>query len=133
MESAALALATMLAATSPLLAQNPIAPQDKAIAPPGGIFKGEGGEAVFKKLCAACHMPDGSGYQGLYPALAKNAHLAQPGYPILVIVNGQNAMPAVGAMLSDQQIADVVNYLRTNLGNRYKATTKPADVAAFRH
>lgn len=92
----------------------------------------EAGELVYKKHCAACHQADGGGYAGLYPALAKNPRLVEPAYPLMVIINGQNAMPAIGRNLKDQQVADVVNYLRSNLGNRYKPTVKPADAAALR-
>lgn len=139
MKSVALALATLFAAGSPLFAQNHSAQHSGTVAPPPpsaphtGIFKGEGGETVFKKLCAACHLANGAGYHGLYPALAKNTRLAEPDYPIMVIIKGQNAMPAIGGMLTDQQIADVVNYVRGNLGNTYRATTKSTDVAALRH
>lgn len=97
-----------------------------------GSIDAEGGEDVFKKACAACHQGDGMGHAGLYPALAKNPKLAAADYPLFVVANGQNAMPAVGRNLSDRQIADVVNYVRSNLGNRYKPTVKPADVAALR-
>lgn len=98
----------------------------------GGQFSGQGGENTFKSLCAACHMPDGTGYAGIYPALAKNPKLATAAYPALVILKGQNAMPALGGMLSDQQVADVINYVRSNLGNSYKPTTTPAEVAGLR-
>ena len=136
MKAVGLALAPLLAATAPLAAQDHSTQRGAQNPPPAyraGLFKGEGGEAVFIKLCAACHMADGAGYRGLYPALTKNARLAEPGYPITVIIRGQNAMPAIGEMLTDRQIADVVNYVRSNLGNTYRATTRPADVAALRH
>lgn len=98
----------------------------------GGQFSGQGGETVFKNICAACHLPGGVGYPGAYPALARNPKLAAAAYPITVVVNGFNAMPPLGRMLNDQQISDVVNYVRSNLGNTYKPTTTPADVAAAR-
>ncbi len=98
----------------------------------GGQFSGQGGEAVFKNVCQACHLTGGVGYPGAYPALAKNPKLAVAAYPVTVVVNGFNAMPPLGRMLNDQQISDVVNYVRSNLGNTYKPTTTPADVAAAR-
>ena len=98
----------------------------------GGSFSGTGGKAVFEQICAACHQAGGVGYPGAYPALAKNPKLAAAAYPILVVLNGQNHMPALGRMLDDQQVSDVVNYVRSNLGNAYKPTTTPADVAAVR-
>ena len=103
----------------------------------GGRFRGfteNGGEALYKGICQGCHMPNAQGGvgAGMYPALAKNPKLEVAGYPISVVVNGQKAMPAFGSMLSDQQIADVINYVRTHFGNNYTDAVKPADVKASR-
>jgi mono/diheme cytochrome c family protein len=94
----------------------------------------QGGEAVFKNICQGCHMANAEGAvgAGMYPALAKNAKLEVAGYPVAVIVHGQKAMPPFGALLSDQQTADVVNYVRTHFGNNYKDKVTPADVKAQR-
>ena len=94
-------------------------------------FPQQGGEALYKGICQDCHMPDGRGAEGAghYPALAKNPKLAEPGYPISVVTQGLKSMPAFGGALSDQQIADVVNYIRSgHFGNAYKDTVKPEDV-----
>jgi mono/diheme cytochrome c family protein len=94
----------------------------------------QGGEAVFKNICQGCHMANAEGAvgAGMYPALAKNAKLEVAGYPVAVIVHGQKAMPPFGGLLSDQQIADVVNYVRTHFGNSYKDKVTAADVKAQR-
>jgi mono/diheme cytochrome c family protein len=94
----------------------------------------QGGEAVFQNICQGCHMANAQGAvgAGMYPALAKNAKLEVAGYPIAVIVHGQKAMPPFGPLLNDQQIADVVNYVRTHFGNNYKDKVTPADVKAQR-
>ncbi len=99
-----------------------------------GGFTEQGGEAIFKNVCQGCHMPDAKGAvgAGMYPALAKNPKLEVAGYPVSVVVNGQKAMPALGSMFSDQQVADVVNYVRTHFGNNYKDKVTPADVKAAR-
>ena len=99
-----------------------------------GGFTEQGGEAIFKNVCQGCHMPDAKGAvgAGMYPALAKKPKLEVAGYPIAVIVNGQKAMPALGGMFSDQQVADVTNYIRTHFGNNYKDKVTPADVKAAR-
>ena len=99
-----------------------------------GGFTEQGGEAIFKNVCQGCHMPDAKGAvgAGMYPALAKNPKLEVAGYPIAVIVNGQKAMPALGGMFSDQQVADVTNYIRTHFGNSYKDKVTAADVKASR-
>jgi mono/diheme cytochrome c family protein len=94
----------------------------------------QGGEAVFKNICQGCHMANAEGAvgAGMYPALAKNAKLEVAGYPVAVIVHGQKAMPPFGGLLSDQQIADVVNYVRTHFGNSYRDKVTAADVKAQR-
>jgi mono/diheme cytochrome c family protein len=99
-----------------------------------GGFTEQGGEAIFKNVCQGCHMPDAKGAvgAGMYPALAKNPKLEVGGYPVAVVVNGQKAMPALGGMFSDQQVADVVNYIRTHFGNNYKDKVTPADVKSAR-
>lgn len=103
----------------------------------GGFRQGfteQGGEALYKNICQGCHMPNAQGAvgAGMYPALAKNPKLEVAGYPIAVVVNGQKAMPAFGNMLNDQQVADVINFVRTHFGNNYKDAVKPADVKAAR-
>lgn len=86
-----------------------------------GQITHEGGEAIYNAVCAGCHMPEGEGAvgAGAYPALAENELLAAPSYPIYLILEGQKAMPPLGGMLDDQQVADVVNYIRANFGNDF--------------
>ena len=69
---------------------------------------------------------------GAYPPLAGNENLAAAGYPVAVVVNGRHGMPPVGAMMSDDQVAAVVNYVRTHFGNTYKDAVDAADVKVVR-
>lgn len=97
----------------------------------------QGGEAVYNAVCAGCHMPQGQGAigAGKYPALANNDLLAGAAYPIHLVVNGQQAMPSFGGLLDDQQVADVVNYIRSQFGNDFIAEygeATAADVAEVR-
>ena len=106
-----------------------------AFAQRGGGGYGEAtGEAIYKDICQGCHMPDGKGAKGagVYPALAGDARLAAKGYPAMVIVRGQKAMPEFGTGLSDAQVAEVVNYVRTHLGNDYHDAMAAEDVMALR-
>jgi mono/diheme cytochrome c family protein len=91
----------------------------------------QGGESLFNNVCQGCHMPEGHG-AGPYPALTKDAKLTVAGYPITLVLNGSKIMPAFGPVLTDQQIADVINYVRTHFGNSYKDRVAPADVKALR-
>jgi mono/diheme cytochrome c family protein len=92
------------------------------------------GEAVFKGICQGCHMADAKGAvgAGAYPALASNDRLGTAAYPLMVVIGGQKAMPSFGGILNDQQISDVVGYIRTNFGNKYKEKVVPKDVADMR-
>jgi mono/diheme cytochrome c family protein len=97
-------------------------------------FSEPDGEKMYRRVCAGCHMPDAKGAvgAGMYPALAGDKKLAAAGYPVYVLTHGLNGMPALGKSMSDQQVADVVNYVRTNFGNKYKDKVKPEDVKAVR-
>jgi mono/diheme cytochrome c family protein len=99
-----------------------------------GQFGETSGEAMYRRVCAACHMPDAKGADGAgrYPSLAKNANLEAGGYPLTVLMKGLNGMPPVGRMMTDQQAADVVNYVRSNFGNRYKDAITAEDAKAAR-
>jgi mono/diheme cytochrome c family protein len=100
----------------------------------GAKFIEKSGEELFAGVCQGCHMSDGKGATGAgsYPSLAGNSHLEASGYPIVVVVNGQRGMPPFGAMMSDEQVAAVVNYVRTHFGNRYPDAVTVEDVRAVR-
>ena len=100
----------------------------------GRKFSEQDGEALFASVCAACHMDQGQGAVGAghYPALAKNENLESSGYPVYVVVHGLKGMPPVGQMMSDEQVAAVVNYVRTHFGNEYTDKVTAEDVAAVR-
>jgi cytochrome c5 len=92
------------------------------------------GEELFVNVCRGCHMSDGKGATGAgaYPSLAGNGNLEASGYPVAVVVNGQRGMPPFGAMMSDDQVAAVVNYLRTHFGNNYQDAVTAEDVKTVR-
>lgn len=100
----------------------------------GGKFSEPTGEQMYRRVCAACHMADAKGATGAgtYPSLAANPKLAAGGYPAYVIVKGLNGMPPIGGMMTDAQVADVVNYIRTHFGNTYKDKLTAEDVKAIR-
>lgn len=108
-------------------------------APVPGMFSGagfgeQGGEAVYRGLCAGCHMQDGRGAQGAgaYPALADDPRLEAAAYPIFMVLHGQNAMPGFARSLTDQQVADVVGYIRSHFGNHFTDPPTPEDIKAAR-
>ena len=92
------------------------------------------GEEIYKNVCQGCHMPDGKGAQGagMYPALAGDKRLTSKVYPAVVVVRGQKAMPEFGSGLTDVQVAAVVNYVRSHLGNDYRDVMTTEEVTAVR-
>jgi len=124
---AALAVTIALGASAALAQSNPFS------ASPFRITH-QDGEAIYRNVCAGCHMPDGSGATGAgaYPALVRNAKLEAAGYPVLLVVNGRKGMPDFGRVLNDGQVAAVVNYIRGNFGNAYADRVSVEDVKAAR-
>lgn len=122
------------AAALAMFAPVPVLAQDAALFASTSKLTQTGGENIYKAICAGCHMPEGQGAVGAgkYPALANNSNLESAGYPIYVIIHGQKAMPALGAVLDDQQIADVVAYIRTNFGNDFAEPVTVQDVTDAR-
>jgi len=99
-----------------------------------GHYSEQTGEAIYKGICQGCHMPDAKGAvgAGAYPPLAGDRRLQAGAYAAMVVVRGQKAMPSFGDGLSDAQIAEVVNYIRSNFGNRYTDKVTPETVKALR-
>lgn len=102
------------------------------------------GAAVYIDNCAACHRTDGQGYTRVFPALAGNpvVQTADATSLIHVVLAGGTVpathaapsnftMPAFGWRLSDQEVAEVVNFIRTSWGNQGSAVTA-SDVKSLR-
>ncbi|MBU6266521.1 MAG: cytochrome c [Sphingomonadales bacterium] len=101
----------------------------------GGKFSEPDGDTLYRRVCAGCHMPDARGVStgaGFYPALAGNPKLSAGAYPVTIVLKGLHGMPPVGAMMSDDQVAMVVNHVRSHFGNRFKDKVSAADVKALR-
>ena len=99
-----------------------------------------GGADAYLTNCASCHRADGKGIEGVIPSLVGNGavrakgpqdiiHVVLGGLPAL---NGYAPMPASGAIVSDQDIADIVNYVRTAWGNGAPANAEPGMVEKLR-
>jgi mono/diheme cytochrome c family protein len=96
----------------------------------GSRFVEMTGEELFVNVCQGCHMPDAAGATGAgsYPSLAGNKNLEASGYPVYLVVKGRRGMPPFADMMTDGQIAAVVNYVRTHFGNSYTDTVTARDV-----
>jgi mono/diheme cytochrome c family protein len=121
--------AAVIAAGSPIQAQ--VADPSLADA---RRFTSNDGAYLYRATCQGCHMADGKGATGAgtYPSLFRNEKLEAGGYPVFLVVNGQKAMPGFGALMNDEQVAAVVNYVRSNFGNAYKDKVTAEDVKAVR-
>jgi mono/diheme cytochrome c family protein len=97
-------------------------------------FMPQSGEALYADICQGCHMPEGVGAvgAGTYPALARNPKLATTGYPLFLVIRGRKGMPPFGKLLTDQQVAAVVNYIRTHFGNDFPDAVRDDDAKAAR-
>jgi mono/diheme cytochrome c family protein len=98
----------------------------------GWEFSEQSGADLFRNVCAGCHQPDAKGAMGAgaYPPLAEDKNLASTDFVLAALFGGMKGMPPVGGMMSDAQVADVVNYVRTHFGNAYPGALSAADVAA---
>ena len=104
------------------------------------------GQQIYEHICQGCHMPGGQGAvgAGFYPKLAADTNFVSWQFVALTVLNGRNGMPPFGypagqgpgsgpPHLSDAQIADVVNYVRSHFGNSHKAEVTAAQISSLPH
>jgi mono/diheme cytochrome c family protein len=119
------------------------APEPAAARPPPAEVAA--GAAVYARACIACHEADGSGTPRIYPPLPGNANLQSddPSSTLRIILDGAEtvttprapntgSMPAYARQLSDQDVADVTNYIRNSWGNAAPPVTA-AEARKARH
>ncbi len=102
------------------------------------------GKSIYLANCATCHQPTGGGVPGAFPPLAGSewvtgteerlVRIVLHGLqgPIKVAGNDyNNVMAPLGAVLKDEQIANVLSYVRQTWGNN-APDVEPATVAKIR-
>ncbi len=117
----------------------PVGPRKTA----GGAAGGAGAR-VYQERCGACHQPDGGGVPGAFPPLAGDPVVLDddPTRHVEIVLFGLSGqaiggqaypspMPPWAQLLSDAEVAAVVNHERTSWGNR-ASTVTPEQVAAIR-
>ena len=95
------------------------------------------GRLVYLDQCAGCHMENGTGVAGVFPNLTQNTALRSrnPESLVRLVLEGARsaktaekregfAMPSFGGKLSDQQVAEVVSYVRSEFGQHAGAVAK---------
>jgi mono/diheme cytochrome c family protein len=108
----------------------------------GGLARGK---VVYEQVCALCHGSDGAGKPGQAPPFAGSEWVVTDnvGRLIRIPLQGLNgpikvkgvewnlAMPAMGAALSDEDLAALLTYMRNAWGNKASVVT-PEQVKAVR-
>jgi mono/diheme cytochrome c family protein len=93
------------------------------------------GKAVYTQYCLTCHQTDGSGVPNMHPPLTPGSWVGKDPNELIAImmkglsgkieVNGEvykNFMPS-HAQLTDEQLADVLSYVRSSFGNNFEPVT----------
>jgi mono/diheme cytochrome c family protein len=101
------------------------------------------GKALYEESCITCHLANGEGVKGTFPPLAKadflmkypekSIHAIKFGMKGPVKVNGvdyNNAMPPSG--FADDEIADVMNYIRNSFGNKNSTLVTEKQIAEIK-
>ena len=91
----------------------------------------ERGKSIYTAQCSSCHMMEGEGIAGVFPALAKSPNLASKERLVKVILKGVRGPITVGDVtyngemtgfsLSDQEVSDLINFVRNSFGNKAPA------------
>ena len=105
-----------------------------------GVTVAHADGSAYLSHCASCHQQNGEGIKGAIPSLAGNGAVTAKGPEDVIRVvlggleasNGLAPMPAYGARMSDQEIADAVNYVRSSWGNHAPADVGAGAVASLR-
>ena len=80
------------------------------------------GQTVYQSICLPCHQEDGRGKEGLGGSLVASAFATgAPTISARILINGKEGtiglMPPLGQVLTDDQIASVLTYVRRQWGN----------------
>lgn len=100
------------------------------------------GKEIYIAQCMSCHMEGGEGIEDVYPPLAKSDYLMKDkarsistvihGLSGEIVVNGKTYNMEMTAFdLSDQEVSDVLNYIRNSWGNKGESVM-PEEVSAAR-
>lgn len=112
-----------------------------ALAPMAAAQDVAKGQDLFNHKCAACHQKTGLGVKGAFPALAGDPFVRGDPEPVVrTVLQGRGGMPTFAALLAEDQLADIISYIRQAWGNaapavdtafviQVKTNAKPQDKA----
>lgn len=101
------------------------------------------GKSLYKTHCLSCHQFDGGGVENMNPPLIQTSYvLGNKARLINIVLKGFNKRVDIGgdtysnnmpplAFLTNQQIADVLTYVRNDFGNK-ASVVKVTDVKSVR-
>jgi mono/diheme cytochrome c family protein len=100
------------------------------------------GKEIYSAQCMTCHMEQGEGVEDVFPPVAKSDYLmADKARSISQIIHGASGEMKVNGKvynnvmtafdLNDQEVSDVLNYIRNSWTNKGAAVT-PEEVNAVR-
>jgi len=101
------------------------------------------GALVYEDFCMNCHLANGEGVSGVYPPLANSDFLTKNGEASIravkfgmqgeIVVNGETYNSVMAPLgLTDKEVADVMNYINTQWGNKTKKMLTEAEVAKLK-
>ena len=109
-----------------------------------GTVEGQRGAMVYLNNCNGCHRSSGAGWENTFPALAGNSVVTanDPTSLIRIVLGGASmpatakaptplAMPGFGWRLSDDDVAQLLTFVRASWGNQAAAVSS-AQVASVR-
>jgi len=90
------------------------------------------GESVYTNNCASCHMADGAGMAGTFPAITASAVVTgDMNAQVELMMKGKGMMPAFGSVLDPVDFAAVASFIRNGLGNSVGDSIQPSVVKAL--
>jgi cytochrome c oxidase subunit 2 len=93
----------------------------------------ERGKVVYAANCASCHLAEGQGVEGIFPALNGSAMVNGPASEhVNIVLNGKNMMPVFKAQLNDVDIAASITYERNSWDNSTGDVVQPSVVKIAR-
>ena len=110
----------------------------------GPAVVNEAGKEVYERYCIVCHMADGQGVPSAFPPLTQTEYVnGDTDRLIGIVLNGLSGEIEVNGvvynsvmtphkdLLNDQEVADVITYVRSSFGNNAPSVTAE-QVAAIR-
>ena len=80
----------------------------------------ERGSEIYTDFCMSCHLPNGKGVENVYPPLAKSDYLMK------------KREESIRVILSDDEVADVMNYITNSWGNKNNKIVTEAEVSSIK-